>query len=294
MKCVFYTAIVAAIVFGAATAFLVARNWSPKIYQPVLSIMFGGVVAAFITMTALLKPGKISDRFPVSILLDRKTNLPEKIFDSPWSVQARASSKANFEELEDGSLQSRTIVLATHEEKVRFYSELIQYLIVNEFDTILRGDFSISSATDGIARVEVAEKFRPEKFSKIPGAEIVGAMSTNRFLYKAEKPIWAQDSRWLPVPEDTTFSIPTKDTVIFESKGYFTIQIRIAPVGSANGAPPHLAKINQNADVETIGFIVTLDADFDRFSAESAYSAESKKWAEFLFSKIKRLMADPE
>jgi hypothetical protein len=74
---IFIVAVVGSILLTIATIYLTVLNRTPKIYGPALSILLGAVVTTFVTITILLKPATISERFSISFVLDSKTKMPQ-------------------------------------------------------------------------------------------------------------------------------------------------------------------------------------------------------------------------
>ena len=75
-KIAFYASIVIGALLFVPTVYLAVVNWSPKVFQPLLSVVFGGVVTAFIALSFILRQTTISERFPVYVVLDQQTSLP--------------------------------------------------------------------------------------------------------------------------------------------------------------------------------------------------------------------------
>jgi len=300
LRHVYLIAAIGAVILAAATFHLAWVNRSPKIYQPLISILLGAIIATFITITSLLKPASTTERFPISIALDQKSGLPSlipKLEVRKAFIQRAVASRANVEEQGiPGVFAPRKVTFASTQEKIDFYTELLQYELLKQCFTILRGDFALTQTiSDGRAVVTttVFDAFRPKDFSRLNGSEIVSKLSSNRFVNLTEKEFWKNPEAWFPVPSNTRLSILDIRSLVFERPGYFRIFIRIESIGSAPGIPAHLSEFVGEKDVETIAFLVTSEATFDRFTAESPETTDNRRWAEYLFANLKKQFGNP-
>lgn len=296
-KTIYYAAIAAALLLIFATLYLVWVNRSPKIIGPLLSVSLAAVTAAFITMVIILKPARIVDRFPVSIVIDQKTNLPVMISIENVDkalLQNGLAVRANIEESKPGFQQQRQIIFSNEDEKYAFLTELLQYELLIQCYGIFRYDGEIT-ATSGqaIVRTRIFDDFKPSEFAKLPGDEIARKMSENRFLNRAEKKFWNDEQSWLPIPKRAILSVPDTRTIVIERPSYFKTIVRIEPFAGASGIPPHMVNIINRKDVETRSFVVTLETDFDKFTSESPDTEHNKKWVGYLFPRLRSSMADP-
>lgn len=97
----------------------------------------------------------------------------------------------------------------------------------------------------------------------------------------------------LPIPAGADLSFPNSRSIIFERPGYYRIEMSIKYIGGGVGGPVHLSDKILRTDVETISFLINLEANFDKFTAESPYTTDTKTWAEILFARLKNDLADP-
>jgi|SRR5438132_3559850 len=291
-KIAFYASIVIGALLFVPTVYLAVVNWSPKVFQPLLSVVFGGVVTAFIALSFILRQTTISERFPVYVVLDQQTNLPPIVpWERPHSAFDSMSRRANLEEFDPGKFKQREVIFKSPDEKFEFYAQLIQYELVVQMYGILRYVEGISQQTSAtkptIVSVEVFDLKRPKRFTKIEGQDLIKALSHNRFLQPSEKRFWEFQEAWLPLPYKTTLSIPDSRSLILERPGYYKVTLKIDPVGAGQGSPLHLVDKFGNSRVETLGFIVTTEAVFEKFTSGSPYSEESMDWVRSLFNRLK-------
>ena len=183
------------------------------------------------------------------------------------------------------------MIFKSPDEKFEFYAQLIQYELVVQMYGILRYVEGISQQTSAtkptIVSVEVFDLKRPKCFTKIEGQDLIKALSHNRFLQPSEKRFWEFQEAWLPLPYKTTLSIPDSRSLILERPGYYKVTLKIDPVGAGQGSPLHLVDKFGNSRVETLGFIVTTEAVFEKFTSGSPYSEESMDWVRSLFNRLK-------
>ncbi len=138
-KIAFYTSIVIGALLFVPTVYLAVVNWSPKVFQPLLSVVFGGVVTAFIALSFILRQTTISERFPVYVVLDQQTSLPPIVLgEHPHSAFDSMSHRANLEEFDPGKFKQREVTFKSLDEKFEFYAQLIQYELVVQMYGILR------------------------------------------------------------------------------------------------------------------------------------------------------------
>lgn len=292
-KLAFYSSVVIGALLVIPTAYLAVVNWSPKVFQPLLSVVFGAVVTAFIAVSFILKQTTISESFPVYIVLDKRTNLPPNLpGGNALSAFTSMSFRANIEQLgHDNLVKQREVNFESPDEKFKFYGELIQYELVSQIFGILRYMHGISSQTSAtkpaIVSVEVFELKRPKKFTKIEGKSVIEALSRNRFLQRSEKIFWEGKESWIPLPYKTTMCIPDSRSLVLERPGYYKATIKIESVGAAGGSPAELVEELGTQPVETLGFKMTAEAVFEKFTSGSPYTGETMDWIRSLFDRLR-------
>ena len=299
-KAIYTISIVGAALLVVATLWLVWLNRSPKIFTPLLTVAVGAVVTAFITLCTVLKPTKINARFPVSVVLNRITNLPAhfqlsgdlKIMD-----RERMAGRANQEETDlPGRVRQRSVNFVTADDKAAFYNELVQLELVWQIYGALVYDVGLSSTTSAHERAifepAVFERFRPENITRIAGREVASGLAQNRFMNRSEQRYWNDAQVTIPLPVGARIVFSDSQSVTVERPGYYRLRFRLEPIGGGNGVPRWLANSVRETDVETIAFTVNMDADFDRFTAENPDTSEAKKWTESLFAALKRQFGD--
>jgi hypothetical protein len=116
----------------------------------------------------------------------------------------------------------------------------------------------------------------------------------NRFMNLTEQEFWSNPAVSLPVPVGVKMSVVDPNSIVLEKKGYFRIRYSLEAQASGNGVPPWLDEYVSDQDVETIPFIVKMEADFDRFTAESPSTTEAKKWLESVQTSMKGRWGDPD
>ncbi len=78
---------------------LAAKNWSPDIYKPLISIVLGGIVALLITLLTILRDSEEQRRFVSSVVMDNRTHLPaveikgDLLLDETASPENRVKSR---------------------------------------------------------------------------------------------------------------------------------------------------------------------------------------------------------
>jgi hypothetical protein len=261
-----------------------------KGFQPLLSVVFGAIVTAFIAVSFILKETTISERFPIYIAVNQGTNLPFPL-ENPFSTFGSMASRANREEAPDNTVKQREVAFKSADEKFDFYCELIQFEIVSQLYTVLRRAemISMQAAPSGqpIITSEVFKIERPETFTKIDGKRVLQALSRNRFLEKHERTLWDSSASWIPVPKNANLSAPDSRSIVLARPGYFKAMIRVDPIGAGNGTPLYLAEKLRDQRVETLCFAITTEAVFDKFTSGSPYTEETMNWVRLLFDRLK-------
>lgn len=302
-RLVLFIAVASALLLTASTVGLIYINRSPKIYSPVLSVALGGVAAAFITLSVLLKAESLGERFPISIVIDTNTGLPaQQNINDPYSFQLTLISAATVEEKDQPHVFGRRAPpnFATRQEKLDFYTELLQYLLIKRSYIILAREGLVLSVSTGqgpaIARTTLMQRVRPEASTKFPGKELVKMLKQtgNRFLNRSEEDFWNDSQVEVPLPVGARISIPDKKSFAFETPGYFYLKISIEPAGGGVGIPPHLIGVVQGDNLETVSFIVNFTAEFSKYTSESPYTQDCKKWAHDFFSNLEIEVSDPK
>lgn len=283
-----------------ATLWLVWLNRSPKIFTPLLTVALGAVVTAFITLCAVLKPAKINERFSVSIVLNRTTNLPahfQPTSDLKIMDRERMAGRANQEETDQPDhVRQRSVNFATTDDKTAFYNELLQLELVWQIYGALVYDVGISSTANSHERAifesVVFERFRPNNVTRIAGREVASGLRKNRFMNRSEQRYWKDDQVTIPLPIGAKIVFPDSQSVTVERPGYYNVHFRLEPIGGGNGVPRWLANFVSETNVETISFTVNMEANFDQFTAENPDTIEAKQWTESLFAALKRQLGD--
>jgi hypothetical protein len=283
---IFIAAVFGSILLTIATIYLTFINRTPKIYGPAFSILLGAVVTTFVTIIILLKPSNMTERFPISIVLDSKTKLPFLMEESK-----RPFFQRDFEHL---AFTQHNAKLSTNEKITDFYTELLQYGLIKQCFLIFNADYGIGvrkTNTHAVVQPIVRSPLRPQYSTKMLCPAVAKMLSGNRFVEN----FWNIDDPeiCLPIPAGAKLSFPNSRSFIFERSGYYKIEISIKHIGGSAGVPAHLSDKIQRTDVETIAFIINLEANFDKFTAESPYTTDAKTWTETLFTRLKNELADP-
>ena len=78
-----------------------------------------------------------------------------------------------------------------------------------------------------------------------------------------------------------------------ERPDFYKVTLRAELGAGAAGKPAFLAKLIEDKNVETLTYIITMEAKFERLAAENPDMIEAKEWASFFFAGMTRSMADP-
>jgi hypothetical protein len=294
-KLAFYSSLVIGALLSITTIYLIAVNWTPKVVQPLLSVFFGAIVTAFITVSFILKQTTISESFPVYVVLNKQNNLPAGLLpDIAPPGFAMMSLHAGMEKIKrDKPVKQERLNLASPDEKFNFYGELIQYELVSRLFSIFfyKSAFvSHRSATQpATVSLELFETKHPKRFTKIGGKTVIKALSRNQFLQPSE---WDYDACSIPVPYKTAIRIPDSHRIILERPGYYRVTIKTEPIAAADGAPAYLLGalipgLIGKEGVETLGFKMTTEAVFEKFTSGSPYSEETMDWVRSLFDRLR-------
>jgi hypothetical protein len=283
---IFIVAVVGSILLSIATIYLTVLNRTPKIYGPALSILLGAVVTTFVTITILLKPAIISERFSISFVLDSKTKMPHV------SEPADPISGRNFDTL---AFTQNNVKLTTSQEIVNFYSELLQYALIKQCFIIFNADYGIGVSktnTRSVVQPIIYSPLRPQYKKKIQCNAVAKLLAANRFVenyWRIEDP-----EICLPIPDGANLSFPNSQSIVIERPGYYIIVMSIKHIGGGAGMPEQVSKNVNSADVETTSFLINMEANFEKFTAESPYTIDAKTWTEALFTRLKNAMADQQ
>lgn len=301
-KFFFYVAVFVSVILGIVTVYLAYQNRSPRIFEPLLSILLGAVTATFITLVTLLKPTEIQGGFPVSIVVNNQNHLPAMLFPEDGRFSALRQQLITVSTVEVGEqprkMTGRVVDFKTHDEQARFYSEVIQIALFKQLYGFLnysRTGISVSNAANRkpLVRAVLSPELRTTEYFRLPGRTAAAALANNRFMGPTEKEFWSNPKVDISLPVGAQLSFPDSASMVLERPNYYRIKFTIQPVGSGKGYPPHLVDTVQETDVTTMIFSVEYEAKFNRFTAENPNSLEIKEWAPKLFAEMSREMGDP-
>jgi hypothetical protein len=79
MKLMITVGISGALLLLVFTLWLAARNWTPEVYKPVITIGVGGLITLLVTLLTVLRPSVEERVFVSSVIVDERTHLPAAI-----------------------------------------------------------------------------------------------------------------------------------------------------------------------------------------------------------------------
>jgi hypothetical protein len=79
MKLMIAVRISGALLLLVFTVCLAARNWTPEVYKPVITIGVGGLIALLVTLLTVLRPSVEERVFVSSVIVDERMHLPAAV-----------------------------------------------------------------------------------------------------------------------------------------------------------------------------------------------------------------------
>jgi hypothetical protein len=313
-KFIIFSALIGILLLGLATIGLVFLNWSDKVWNPLLSLLFVGTITTFVTVLVILKESKEEAAFTTSIVVDEDEHLPLFVFPQPQNLELslRLSDLATLSRpvIQDGDKTVMTVSRPTnHEETVRFCGELLQYKAILLIKEILSTVWSSSQTTRADGTISVNSKVfiqkKPSDLTNVPGQQLWPTVKKNRFSEGLMQQVhWGMEVSFYPLPRGTSLSIshlpPSEKTgvekhiVVLEKPYFFTIKIIIEPIGvaSLSSLPEGLGIAPEKAKrCRTYIYAVKLEAKFEKYTAGNWRTEEYKNWVKWMFTEIQERLS---
>ncbi len=314
MKYLIYSACLGISLLAVATIGLVKMNWSEKVYSPLISLLFVGVLTTFITVWLTLKETKDEAVFTTGIVINEmKHSLTPPHPDSKdrklaWRLED-LSNLSNPYKVSAGKAIYTVERPTTSDETVSFCGELLQYKILTEIESLQHDEFTMSETIEAANRARVSTSFlTPYKLSertKIPTDELFIIVAGNRFSNSDnEVTRWKHISFDLPPGTQLTLvHVPlSKHTkveqhiITLEKPYFFKIEIAIESFGALGvGAIPDGLTLSADDKAEVSRnylFKITMRAKFDKLSSGNWQTEEYKAWAKWMFAEIQDRISD--
>jgi hypothetical protein len=197
------------------------------------------------------EPG-LNERFTFSIVVDQESGHVLSIYfqsySPPLDIMKRefltgAVYKSN--EMFDTGKHAFVIGLCPpipKNDTWRFYEEVFQYELIQWYfmaTRVLDTVFVQHERNGTISGARVHVLLLPPNFIRMPGKEVLTALSKNRFVDDPEiKHYWDNPLSWLPMPSYAKLSLPDERSIVIERPKYFKITFMIQPGLSMRGGVP--------------------------------------------------------
>jgi hypothetical protein len=230
--------------------------------------------------------------------------LPKNTNTNHLKIMQRVSQLAG---LSNPTIQGvRTVNLPTNtDETFSFCQELLQYKMVQDIRDLQGGGWTTAQTWEGgrpVIEGSVQTPKKPPQLIKIPGQEILKALSANRFSNgDGQKFYWEHLTFALPdktrlflrhVPSSPQSGVE-KRIVLFSKPYFYTIEITIEPIGAGSSVPRAFDIAPDQAHrYRTYQFVITMDAKFEKWTAGNWQTDGLKAWVKWLFSAIESKLVD--
>lgn len=295
-----------------ATIWLIALNWSDKVYGPLLSLLFVGALTTFITVYLSLKESNDEVVFTTSVVMNTEDQLPFFIIPDPKNLKItkRFSNLSSLGRPARNNDGMKSIVIErpiNYEETSKFCGELLQYKIIRDIYDLQKRKSGMSESIGENNRVIKTEVFVPYKLTEttiIDGKNIYQTISKNRFANSdMEQFDWENTS--YPFPKNTSLEFDyvhssestgvMKHKILLKNPNFFNIEITIEPMISS-GLPslPEGLQLSMEEVQKSItyNFEITMKAKFEKWTSGNWRTDEYKEWAKRLFSGIRNNLSD--
>lgn len=312
MKIMLWIGLFGAVLLLIPVVWLAARNWSPDVYKPLISIVIGGLAAIIIALLTILRDSEEQVRFVSSVVIDNRTHLPAAEFkgdlfqDDAASPENRIVSRhailGKF-----GELTKNVISIKPDERKDAIAAEFLEYKLLH--------DIAISQAPEdskayihrtdehGIPRMaaRIQKRILPPHAVKKERESLQSWLKNNRlFNAGAKMQLFSIHDMWMPKCARMTLSAQTVDTVSerliqIEVPQVLTASFRIRCLGSPGfGILPPIVVVNETdlKHYETYGIDVTMKVHYSWMAAASPIMPAYKQWISFLFTRLEQLNSD--
>jgi hypothetical protein len=287
MKLMIAVRISGALLLLVFTVCLAARNWTPEVYKPVITIGVGGLIALLVTLLTVLRPSVEERVFVSSVIVDERMHLPAAVgvVGSPVpDVDAPLQNRTTARHQVLGWLSQREpFPVDPDERRDALAAEFFEYkLLLDLADSIGSDAQNIEIGPDehGINRMAVSIRRRmlPPRHRRVLGDRVLEWLKGNRLSQlPIESEQWKRRGLGLPAGAEMVLRTGMNGTiperiVTITVPGAIEITLRTEGRGSPGiGTLPPLVVVDPEVakHYSTYGIVVTMRCHFQWLSAAS-------------------------
>jgi len=175
-----------------ATAVLVRMNWSERLLTPLVSILLGGTVTTFITVTALLKETRIEKAAATFLVFDLDEGMPLHVFpyrDAPrQKLIKRLASTGTLGRPMKGNFYGKEISFDVERVKdesqvLDFMGELLQLKLLLDLAELSRERLETSwNPREGLGSPRLSLPYSLKSRQRLTGEDLAKLIDNNRFF----------------------------------------------------------------------------------------------------------------